>query len=222
MSTIRIPKNILYLSDRLPKPTYSKDQSEEEVRGNTAGHSLPFIMPHKKSRKKMGKNDYIEDMGNKYREMHNESLIEEVYIPKGAGVPRKYRPSKKQRPRMVNEDPKVSQSHDAKAEKPLASQEQKHDKDEEDKPPKKLAPAKLAKKLNVVNELSEKEENSNILGHNLGQKSPYIQDAYLHQLVSKHNPIIKPLNENMQKIAEAYSAIYGHGKMLCTKNELKD
>ena len=36
LSTIRVPKNLLYLTDRLPKPNYDADRSlreKEEMRG---------------------------------------------------------------------------------------------------------------------------------------------------------------------------------------------
>jgi len=51
LNTIRIPKNIMYLSDKLPRPTYKESKSEAELRstGNAEKYAaLPSINPKKK------------------------------------------------------------------------------------------------------------------------------------------------------------------------------
>ena len=50
LSTIRIPNNIMYLSDKLPKPCYNLEFRNNEVeKGQTLSSkcSLPAITPHK-------------------------------------------------------------------------------------------------------------------------------------------------------------------------------
>ena len=51
MNTIRVPKNLLYLTDRLPKPKYKQDMDKEEMlrrRTHEGGGMLPDL-PNKKT-----------------------------------------------------------------------------------------------------------------------------------------------------------------------------
>jgi hypothetical protein len=202
LNTIRIPKNILYLSDRLPKPTYTKDSRDEAIKRNTAGQSLPYILPQRKPKQKNPKHSYIVGMGNKYKELHDESLAgEEGYMPKltsgAAKIPRKYRVGKSKAEKPNAESLIVHNSEDMKDQEKQENSMSKADIE----PPK----AKLNKKLNVVSEEADKEDLPNE-----NANSPYLHDSYLHQLVNKKNPLIKPLNSNLQKIADIYSGNYAH------------
>ena len=210
LNTIRIPKNILYLSDRLPKPSYISDQNEEDARRNTAGQSLPFISSQKKPKQKKSKHAYIEGMGNKYKELHEEMSVEDVYMPKGSAVlPKSLKIAKRQYKKPGNDGSLlVHNKDDSKTEK------------EEEQDPKDNNPAnseennknsprvkenvKPNKHLTSVPEGTEKK----VKPEDKTENSPYIQDSYIHQLLNKKNPIIKPLNGNLQKIADIYSGNY--------------
>ncbi len=58
LNTIRVPKNLLYLTDRLPKPTYEsptqKRKIEEEERMRRKTHDAGNMLPDIKSRKSKG------------------------------------------------------------------------------------------------------------------------------------------------------------------------
>ena len=52
LSTIRVPKNLLYLTDRLPKPNYDIDRKramEEEERIRRKTHDAQSMLPDIKS-----------------------------------------------------------------------------------------------------------------------------------------------------------------------------
>ena len=62
LSTIRIPKNIMYLSDKLPRPCYDPIQQNDESFRNTTneeGYTLPVIPAQKKPKQKPSKNLYV-------------------------------------------------------------------------------------------------------------------------------------------------------------------
>ena len=63
MNTIRIPKNIMYLSDKLPRPTYElASPSVANLRNTTnpEGYSLPAIPTQKRPKQKPIKNMYAD------------------------------------------------------------------------------------------------------------------------------------------------------------------
>jgi hypothetical protein len=210
LNTIRIPKNILYLSDRLPKPSYISDQNDEDARRNTAGQSLPFISSQKKSKQKKSKHAYIEGMGNKYKELHEEMSVEDVYMPKGSSVlQRPLKIAKRQYKKSENDGSLLVHNKDdsksEKVEEPDPKDNNRLNSEEVNKnSPRIKENVKPNKHLTSNPDGSEKkgkpEEKS--------EKSPYIQDSYIHQLLNKKNPIIKPLNGNLQKIADIYSGNY--------------
>jgi hypothetical protein len=55
LNTIRVPKNLLYLTDRLPKPSYEsptqKRKIEEEERARRRTHDAGNMLPELKSKK---------------------------------------------------------------------------------------------------------------------------------------------------------------------------
>lgn len=70
LNTIRVPKNLLYLTDRLPKPSYNspthlkKMEEEERNRRKTHGgdggaQMLPDIKNQKKAKQAIGERDHI-------------------------------------------------------------------------------------------------------------------------------------------------------------------
>ena len=74
MNKIRVPKNILYLSDRLPKPRYMSEAIGESNKRKTSGASnnmqaecsLPLLPTQKKGNQKRSKYSYLPDTRNEY------------------------------------------------------------------------------------------------------------------------------------------------------------
>jgi len=212
LNTIRIPKNILYLSDRLPKPSYSDIQKEsEDIKRNTTGQSLPYISSNKKPRQKNpGK---IRMKPNKYKEILENPSIEDGYYNDNNSLVKHQKPNKIQS-LLLNENTEDSgvrqePSLIIKSKEPEKNKEQDKEKEKDDhkkvilssKVKENVKPSKS--KLNSVIEELEKE-----MYNNSNKKDAYLPDSYIHQLVNKRNPIIKPLNQNMQKIADIYSGNY--------------
>ncbi len=74
ISKIRVPKNIMYLSDKLPKPRYMTTSPEDLRKGNTVtmmggdrDNSLPAIQQPRKSQQKRPKHAYPPEITGVYR-----------------------------------------------------------------------------------------------------------------------------------------------------------
>ena len=59
LSTIRVPKNLLYLTDRLPKATYDKEQQEMIKRRTFEPNNMLPEIPSKLAQKKSHKRTII-------------------------------------------------------------------------------------------------------------------------------------------------------------------
>jgi len=210
LSTIRIPKNIMYLSEQLPKPSYDAllNEDENNWRGssNAESYSLPLIPAQKRvKQKKPSKHPLI---ANKYR---NENTNDQS---------------------LPTEPADQSVVHDGKQKKVQNKKYADGNSQEEPQPirkeqvEEKPAPQEVKKELSV--DLLEKQSQHQQKKD--GKKSPLLiensvpqlevvpqkikterqeerahQDPYIKRLVSLKKPAIKPLNRNIQKIANIYS-----------------
>ena len=250
MSTIRVPKNILYLSDRLPKPTYASASPESDKRRSTA-HDLSYGLPDiplarkprlKKPRPAYGPSDgralpEPRDNSNGDHDHDHDHDHDNDYAPPVVGVRghnhRAPKSRKPDRPQLSDEashngkpkhspnlpsPPHLQRAADYAGDETGKDKDQGKDRDRDKDKDKDKDNNREREKEAERDKLGElvpiykvgmkqgKRGRSDEDRANEGyQNSPYIQDSYIHQLVGKRNPIIKPLNDNMKRIADIYS-----------------
>ncbi len=257
LNTIRIPKDILYLSDRLPKPTYASASPDPDQRRSTAhdlSYGLPDIPLSKQHRQKRGRPVYGPADGPLQRDPRNHSNDNDNENDGGndyaSGLPglrgrahRASKPRRADRAQLVDDaqhngkikhspnlaSPASLKKDDAKGSERTHDPAKGSDKEKEKEKDKgnEMSPendkdkdkdkAKMGQLVPIYKESvkhgkrgrGEDDKGNDRSGDRLNeayQNSPYIQDAYIHQLVGKRNPIIKPLKDNMKRIADIYSA----------------
>ena len=219
MNTIRVPKNILYLSDRLPKPTYAIASPEPDKRRSTThdiGYGLsglPEISQPKRPRPKKGRPLYGVDEGRRQQEIREEANDNE-YAPAAVGqrahLHKNPKPTKRAPPSDEQPDDEHASSkskHSLSPSLPLNAGKEDHQtagEKEKNQDNERMPLIPIHKDMGKQGKRGRAEEAKD--GYN-GEynSSPYIQDAYIHQLVGRKNPIVRPLNGNLKRIADIYS-----------------
>jgi hypothetical protein len=212
LNTIRIPKNIMYLSDKLPRPSYESMHDDGNFRNTTndEGYTLPAIPAQKKPKQKPSKNMYIMLLLTNSVEIYSSSPPEDDS-----------KLHKKRKPRKVTKA-SIKSNNDASPGKDLTdeqiesknnSQSVKLPETSIDKSPERneqqYEPIRIKKdsrKLASIVEETKPAQESPVRPKDY--KMPEVSDSYIHQLVSKKNPILKQPNINMQRIANIYSGNY--------------
>lgn len=241
LTTIRIPKNLLYLTDRLPKPRYaSVDEANELTAGEknrlnitdgaeytTADAKLPSLPAVKiyKS-KKLSRPHPAPNKAAEEVEDTPAPANEYEYKPSGKHyrIMRQYRipPPRKSPPEEsklevrgehsgihfiliyrsgIESHSPNSPGHPTKG---SAIENEEDEKDELVTIKKKSKGKSLQTRVpleGTPSRLNKKQFLENLLKNN-----HYENDNYLHQLLNKKNPLVKPLNDNLQNIANIYSA----------------
>lgn len=219
MSKIKIPKNILSLSDKLPKPRYVSDMKE-----NPAEQSLPLISTPGHIKQKKSKHSYLRESEEvKNKEGLEMPSLENSYLPRKA-VPRQYKIPKKRsvRSNVSTNGQEESESipteqlqNKASLNGVASSKLQSHlAQIEEDSPVHSklggephLVPidSKNNNKIRPVRVEIDSLKKKNPRLEALKEYEHYIHDSYIHQLVAKKNPLIKQVPSNLQRIMGIYS-----------------
>ena len=189
---IKVPKNILYLSDRLPKPHYNNSSVSVEAKQRKTGTfdepSLPMI-PAKPPRNGAG--------GYKKNKPYLESILKSKDMSRVYKSPKKILVAQ----RLNMPDPSPDKRSDS-VPPPLLERPAENS--------TKLAPIqvkgmkshKLQKKQYQRSEIMHEK----LLGiSNNAETIDEEDDMYIKQLVKKKNPLIRPTGSNINRIAEIYA-----------------
>eukprot|EP00831_Metopus_contortus_P076103 TRINITY_DN7006_c0_g1_i1.p1 TRINITY_DN7006_c0_g1~~TRINITY_DN7006_c0_g1_i1.p1 ORF type:complete len:367 (-),score=38.75 TRINITY_DN7006_c0_g1_i1:32-1132(-) len=190
INKIRIPRNLLSLSDKLPKPQYELGSPDMLKRNatNVADSSLPSIATEKRPRQMKAKRQYVLGSINKYRVKRGDEPQPDIasMLP-STKARRAPKPNEQVSPRVDKVDQVQPKSPE------IAEKEEV-----------KLAPIRREKKpLGAGYKPRYKRANPN------KEYEGYINDLYIEQLVSKRNPIVRQGNDHMQQISEIYSGLRG-------------
>lgn len=177
LSTIRIPKNIMYLSEHLPKPSYSSILSESDSLQqptSTETFSLPTIPAQKRQNQKKSKAIY--------------------------GL-KKYSVSKNQSLESISPPDSLDNSILESIQKKLLVQSKEEEKQSVVQEIKKEIPTEDIETQQKIIKKNNHKNKKNLSG--IDEKGEI--DLIIHQIATERAPIKKPVNRNMQKIANIYS-----------------
>ncbi len=237
LNTIRFPKNLLYLTERLPKPRYASvdsaggktfdtnrmnvtDGAEYDQEKLPALPKLPVKRAKHLSKPQMRPSP---DSPAPMNPIINYAIRKERRAP----LVRPYKiPKPKRNPELSVEGGEPSVHHMADVEPPskpaaLAPSLRKVTAEDSASPTKDatvVLPAEIRaaekpkKKPKAVHDSSKRQFLENLMKNNL-----YGNDSYLQELLPKRNPIIK--GENIQRIAGIYAAGLGDARHVIALNK---
>jgi len=224
LTTIRVPKNLLFLTDRLPRPNYHSCGEDTVNRHNTTtgDYMLPALPNHHRSSPYKA---YIGKGSQKYKQILAQA---EIHLKK-LNQPIK-RPTKL-RHELKSNDPSPSPPEDNESpEKPVIKSPVEAPIKESPKQPHKRTISKVPENVlpDEPKDLSGlkpakyrlRRKDKQLLDNLLNNRdySPYMPDAYIRQIVSKRNPLVKPLNGGIQALANIY--VGGQGQLSVASKRL--
>jgi len=211
LQTIRVPKKLLSLTNRLPKPNYDID--EKHNRHTTIGSYLPDIGSRKRSQYK----PYLENKQNLkklFGERSRASKVNSISSKVQDKTPPKNSNEVENNQSKNPQDDLCIEGKD----KPSEEYNLDENKSKEVSPTKKYITNKKnndginqdilqlirnkyirrAQKVKVVDQAINKSDLYDYSGAS-------IANSYIRQIVNRRNPIVKPVNYNVQMLANIYS-----------------
>lgn len=216
---IRVPKNILYLSDRLPKPRYNDMtiiEAKKRKTGTFGDCSLPIIPASKSTGKK----------AKPVMDPYLEAILKPKENMKPYKIPKKLlSPLRQIIPEATNAEENPMNKSPSQANN---SVENKEDSEEKIDNPIKLVPVHL-KGMKQPRQIKKQQQRSNIIHQEYPQNEirnnppqiapPEDDDLYIKQLVNKKNPLIRPAGSQLQRIAEIYTG--GNAQNVIAQQKIK-
>ncbi len=206
MSTIRIPKNLMYLSDKLPRPSYEAMKKEDAatLRNTTdeKGYSLPAIpgLPAQKH----SRQSQVKSIAEIYNLKSDPSRAHRRRKLKR--LPKKSEASPAEKPTLPDvgaSSKTVIQTLDNRREEPAASIPLHVTRGKE---PQRIVGAAAAKNLAAIAEESPKRDGDSPIMPPHGRAERDEADRYIHHLVARKSPIrAQQPDINMLRIANIYS-----------------
>ncbi len=240
ITKIRVPRNIMYLSDRLPKPRYLTESPVGHKDLSTADlndRSLPLIGQRKgpfQKQPRHSKHSYLPDL---YRGLPEESPQPEPARMQRGRIARQYKLLTKKPRKVERVESEMGGEAEASSQPPgektttkpvvVLKNEEIENTPAPAEPGSKspLSPDDKLLKLLPIQGKGAKQPRQHRQQPKISpaaepeaSESPernqdYIHDVYIRNLVGKRNPIMRPPvvnNSNIQKIAEIYSG--GHAQ----------